>query len=157
MKQRDRLLWGLLILAMVARPRRGGAHQLPSGGSVDVDPGAGDERMLQPGVYWYCCSAAEAPELIRWFNDRTLGVVGTKLLGSNGVDCAIVLFELNGAYYWTLSGLPQPAPGGMATTLQQLGKEPSLADFFLRKAQQGLEAVRQLDAKIQQWLDSVFR
>ena len=155
MKQRDKLIVGLLLL--LAFSGRRAKATLPSGGTIDIDPSAGDERMLQPGVYWYCCSAGEAPELVRWMNDRTLLIAQTKLLGSNGVDCAIVLFELNGAAYWTLTGLPTPAPAGMATTLQQLGREPSLADFFIRKAQQGLEAVRRMDQKIQQWLDGVFR
>lgn len=159
MKQRDRVMWGLLLLAFVMRPRKGSGattHTLPSGATIPIDPGF-EPYLLQPGAYWYCCSAAEAPLLIQWFNDRTLLVDETKLLGSNGVDCAIVLFKINAPLYWHLSGLPQLAPNGMATTLEQLGKEPSLADFFLRKAQQGLEAVRRLDAQIQKWLDGVFR
>ncbi|HEY6723634.1 MAG TPA: hypothetical protein VI197_06355 [Polyangiaceae bacterium] len=136
---------------------RAQSHTLPNGGVIEIDPEASDERMLQPGVYWYCCSPAEAQEFIRWLNDRTLMVVGVKLLGSNGKDCAVVVFETNGVAYWTLSGLPRLAPQGMATTLEALTKEPSLTDFFRERARQAIEAVRSMDQKIQQWLDGVFR
>lgn len=152
MRQRDWLILGMLYLAFCARPSASAAPALP-----EHQGGATDERMLQPGVYWYCCSPAEAQEFMNWVNDRTLIADSVTLLGSNGVDCAVVLFRLNGAAYWTLTGLPKLAPNGLATTLDQLKGEPTLLDFFLRKAEQTIEAVRRMDARIQQWLDSIFR
>lgn len=151
-KNKTILLVALLLWCRSRRPAAGGAPQLPT-----PEPPEDDERMLPPGVYWYCCSPAEAQEFIHWMHARTLMIVGTKLLGSNGKDCAVVLFETNGHAYWTLTGLPKPAPAGMATTLEQLSGERSLTDFFLEKARQSIEAVKAMDARIQQFLDQLLR
>ena len=152
MKLRDAVFYYVLYRVLCA-PGGGAAPALPPPmPGVDNDP-----RMLQPGVYWWCCGPDEAQALMQWINDRTLIVSDVKVLGSNGIDCAIVLFQTNGVTYWMLTGLPKLAPRGLATTLDDLKPLPGLADFFLKKAQQTIEAVRKMDQRIQQWLDSVFR
>lgn len=156
MKLRDALKYYVLY-RMFCAPAGAVAPALPlpmPGTDPDTDP---DERMLQPGVYWWCCGPNEAGALMQWVNDRTLIVSNLTVLGSNGIDCAIVLFQLNGVAYWMLSGLPRIAPKGLDTKLTDLMPEPSLADFFLKKAQQTIAAVRKMDQQIQQWLDSVLR
>jgi hypothetical protein len=115
------------------------------------------DRWLDPGVYWYCAGAAEAPELVKWFQTNVGMARLGKLLGSNGADCAVVLFEVIVPCIWTLANMPGEAPFGLDTTLADLEPEPSLADFFRRKAKQTLEAIKAFDARIQQWLDSVLR
>lgn len=108
-------------------------------------------------MYWWCAGASEAPALIEWFRVNVGMARLARMLGSNGADCAVVLFEVLVPCIWTLSGMPEEAPFGLDTTLEDLRPFPSLSEFFLRQAKQTLEAIKAFDARIQKWLDSVLR
>ena len=159
---------GLVLLFLFWACRRGGGAA-PSSPSSPSSPSPslptapsstpGTITALEPGVYWWCCASNEAEALVAWLQVNTgNGNVGqVKLLGSNGVDCAVVLFDVLKPTAWTLSGVPQEAEFGMVTELEDLKPITSMSEFFRRKARQAVEAVRAFDARLQQYLDRVLR
>lgn len=153
MKNTDAILLLLLLYAVSTRRSSPASTTSP----VPAPPVMPAPHWLEPGVYWWCASASEAQPLIEWFRANAGMARLAKMLGSNGADCAVVLFEVTGTCIWTLGGTPEEAPFGLDTTLDDLQPVPSLGDFFARKAKQTLEAIKAFDARIQQWLDSVLR
>lgn len=147
MKTQDAL--ALLLLLYLAR----------SSGSPApiVATPAVDERYLVPQVYWWCASSGEAQPLIAWFSDNARSVRLVKMLGTNGGDCAVVLFEVMERIRWPLSGTPEEAPRGVDTTLEDLRGESAMHEFFRKMAERSWDQIKAFDARVQQWLDSVLR
>lgn len=142
MKDRDALV--LLVLLVLATRK-----------ASSSSPGV-DQRWLVPGVYWWCASASEAQPLIAWFTGNASKVHLARMLGSNGADCAVVLFSVFEGITWPLSGTPEEAPNGIDTTLDDLRGESHLAEFFRRMAERTWEQIKAFDARVQQWLQSVL-
>jgi hypothetical protein len=151
MKNQDALVLLLLLYAVGRSSSRSSPWWMPTPAP------ATDERWLVPGVYWWCASASEAEPLIGWFRDNSGKVQLAKMLGSNGGDCAVVLFEVKERIRWPLSGTPEEAPRGLDTTLDDLRSESKLEEFFRKMAASTWEQIKAYDARIQQWLDSVLR
>lgn len=154
MKDRTALVL-LLLLFAYGRSSTSSTSSTPA--VPAPSPATPHDHWIEPGVYWWCAGASEAQALIEWFRVNVGMARLAKMLGSNGADCAIVLFEVMVPCVWTLSGVPEEAPFGLDTTLEDLQPVPSLGDFFRRKAAQTLEAIKAFDARIQHWLDSVLR
>ncbi len=151
MRERDALVL-LLLLVFATRSSSSSPNPIPS----QTYPSGVDERWLASGVYWWCAAASEAEQLIAWFRDNAESAQLVKMLGSNGGDCAVVLFEVTNRIRWPLSGTPEEAPRGIDTTLDDLRGESKLGEFFRKMAERGWEAVKAFDARVQQWLQQVL-
>lgn len=148
MKDRDALV---LLVLLVLATRSAGAGPL-----IVPGPGPIDERWLVDGVYWWCAGASEAQQLIAWFADNSDKVRLHRMLGTNGGDCAVVLFQVSERIRWPLSGTPEEAPYGLDTDLDDLRGESKLAEFFRRMAERTVEQIKAFDARVQQWLQQVI-
>lgn len=154
MKNQDALL--LLALLWLVGRSAGGSSSSPNPAPSQTYPSGTDERWLVDGVYWWCASASEAQPLLTWFSDNTDKVRLVKMLGTNGGDCAVVLFEVRERIQWTLGGTPEEAPRGLDTTLDDLRSESKMHEFFRKMGERTLEQIRSFDARVQQWMDSVM-
>lgn len=145
MKERDALFL-LLLLVVAARSSSATVEPPRVPGSTTV------ERWLTTGVYWWCTAPNEAEPLVAWFRDNAASVRLVKMLGTDGGNCAVVLFEVRERVVWPLSGTPEEAPNGVDTTLEDLRGETKLGAFFRRMAEKTLEHLKRVDEAVQQWL-----
>lgn len=140
----------VLLLLLVVATRS--AQSSTPGGPLAPAPTTDNRRWLTTGVYWWCTAPNEAEPLVAWFRDNAASVRLVKMLGTDGGNCAVVLFDVRERLVWPLSGTPEEAPNGIDTTLEDLRGESKLAAFFRRMAEKTWEHIKRVDEAVQQWL-----